>query len=194
MHTHTHTCTHTHAHTCTHQHTHFVYFKLIVIITPQMSYYQRTLPMSSGHSQSSQVTCGNKPSLSHFSPLCLLENTPQLLFWGYISPATLLSSFPHLPPLPNSMSISQKRAGNKIFKSVQFIFELSGQSHPSPFLGVLLVIQQPHASPSRLPSKPTSRKDSHLSLTLWYDCILTEDTWASSPTRSLPLVPQRGSF
>ena len=70
IHAHTHTCTHTHT-----QHTHSVYFKLIVIITPQMSYYQRTLPMSSGHSQSSQVTCENKSSLSHFSPLCLLENT-----------------------------------------------------------------------------------------------------------------------
>ena len=78
--THTYMHTHIHAHTHT-QHTHSVYFKLIVIITPQMSYYQRTLPMSSGHSQSSQVTCENKSSLSHFSPLCLLENTPPPSFY-----------------------------------------------------------------------------------------------------------------
>ena len=128
---------HTHAHTHTHQHTHSVYFKLMVIITPQMSYYQMTLP-GSGHSQSSQVTCWNTSSLSHFSPVCLSENTPKLLFCGYICPATLLSSCPHLPPLPNSMSISQKRASNKMCKLVQFIFELSGQSHPLPILGVPL--------------------------------------------------------
>ena len=71
-----HTCVHTHTRTSTHT----VYFKLMVVITPQMSYYQMTLPGSSGHSQSSQVTCWNKSSLSHFSPVCLSENTPPQAF------------------------------------------------------------------------------------------------------------------
>lgn len=90
----THACAHTRTHTHMHQHTHSVYFKLMVILTPQMSSYQMTLPGSSGHSQPSQVTCWHKSSLRHFSPVCLSENPPKLLFLDTLVQPLYLAHFP----------------------------------------------------------------------------------------------------
>lgn len=140
-----HTQMHLPQHTCT------IYFKLMVIINPQMSHHQMALSTSPGSSRAPQVPSQNKPS----SHQCTPQETPLgIYFLGALlqpSPPTPYIS----PPLTNSLSVSPKATCSKIFKSGKFTCKLFHLSHlPLPYSCRSFQCPQPFFQ-----SKPASRKD-----------------------------------
>lgn len=133
------------------QYTHSGYLKLMVTITPQMSYDQIALPVFSEHRQTPQDTCWNKPSLNHILFTCVsFRKYPQaLIFWMYYFSLTNYFLYS-----PNSQLIHiSEIAYGKNMQLVKFAYEFSclSLSH-FPILGVPLKLDVSHR---RLPLERT---------------------------------------
>lgn len=91
-----------------------VYFKRMVIITPQMSHHRMALPVSPGRSQEPQGPCWNKPP----SHQCVPQKTPPgIYFLDVLFQPCPSTSYYISPPLINSLSRSPKTTCSKILKS-----------------------------------------------------------------------------